>query len=85
MASSIAGQPKPKIIGGALLRSLAYRKYHRRWMRRWRKNKENRIHEQTLWNLRLGLKEGIISAETYLEEVWHPGKVKVLARKDLSR
>lgn len=56
----------------------AYKRKHRLWMRRWRQNEENRKHEQALFQLRHGLREGIVSEESYWQEVWHPWKVRVL-------
>lgn len=52
------------------------RKYHREWMRRWRENEENRLHEQALVELREAVREGIVRFEVYMNEIRHPWKVR---------
>jgi len=45
-------------------------KYYRNWMRAWRAIPQNQAHEKCLRELRLALREGIVSQEMYEAELW---------------
>jgi hypothetical protein len=45
-----------------------------RWVRRWRKNPENKAHERAMEKLRKGVRAGDIPLELYWREVKDPRK-----------